>query len=167
MKNDYVVQGDVTAIKVESKYGIFWILIDTKNLEIMPEGAIFVHKDPSGFYAQYRDGRKVEILHRLIMGFPEGLEIDHWNHDTLDERRENLRAVTKQVNAFNQCAKGYCWREDVQKWRARIMLDGKRINLGCFQHEQDAEYRYLLAKEIIHDYLFSWKIQGNIQMSAN
>ena len=152
MKNYYVAQGDAIAIKVSQRNkNVHWILIDTKDLEIMPKGTICVRKDHSGYYAMYRNGRKMEQLHRLIMGFPERLEIDHRNHDTLDDRRDNLSTVTNQVNHFNQHRKGYRWHKAAKKWEAHIGLNRKLIHLGYFKNEADAEYQYLLAKEIIHN----------------
>ncbi|MDP1931912.1 MAG: HNH endonuclease [Gammaproteobacteria bacterium] len=40
-------------------------------------------------------------MHRLIMGFPERMEIDHINGNSLDNRRSNLRVVTRSENARN------------------------------------------------------------------
>lgn len=37
-------------------------------------------------------------LHRLILGEPEGLQVDHINGDRLDNRRENLREATNSQN---------------------------------------------------------------------
>lgn len=41
-------------------------------------------------------------LHRIIANAPEGLEVDHLNGDRLDNRRCNLRVVTREVNAQNR-----------------------------------------------------------------
>lgn len=41
-------------------------------------------------------------LHRLLMGSPPGLKVDHRNHDTLDNRRANLRIVTNRQNNENR-----------------------------------------------------------------
>lgn len=48
------------------------------------------------------DGRITTIyMHRLITGCPKGKEVDHLNHDTLDNRRENLRAGSHKENMQN------------------------------------------------------------------
>jgi hypothetical protein len=41
-------------------------------------------------------------MHRLIMGEPEGMEVDHLHHNTLDNRRSELRVRTRQANAQNR-----------------------------------------------------------------
>ena len=55
-----------------------------------------------GYYAMTRIKNKTIYMHRLIMGFPDNLDIDHINKNTLDNRKENLRVVTTRQNNFNQ-----------------------------------------------------------------
>lgn len=67
-------------------------------------------------------------------------KIDHINHNTLDNRRENLRACTNAQNAANQKLsrsnrsgfKGVCWCNRAKKWIAYLSKDKKFINLGLF-----------------------------------
>lgn len=49
------------------------------------------------------DGRHV-YLHWFLL--PDADEIDHVNHDGLDNRRANLRSDTHQQNALNRSARG-------------------------------------------------------------
>lgn len=50
-----------------------------------------------------RRGRRV-YMHRLVLGLghADPLMADHINHDILDNRRGNLRAVTNRENQFNR-----------------------------------------------------------------
>jgi hypothetical protein len=49
------------------------------------------------------DGKLTTLyLHRHLMDPPKGMTVDHINHDTLDNRRQNLRIVTNQVNNWNR-----------------------------------------------------------------
>lgn len=49
-------------------------------------------------YAQARvDGKRV-LMHRLLTNAPAGYEVDHVNGHSLDNRRGNLRVVTRQEN---------------------------------------------------------------------
>lgn len=41
-------------------------------------------------------------MHRLIMGAPKGMTVDHLNHDTLDNRRCNLKLCGQSVNGQNR-----------------------------------------------------------------
>lgn len=45
-------------------------------------------------------GKKL-YMHRLIMGEPKDLVVDHINNQTLDNRRYNLRAITQTENRRN------------------------------------------------------------------
>jgi len=75
--------------------------------------------------------------------------IDHINHTRDDNSIENLRLVTNQQNNFNRDGvKGYC--RDRNKWKARIVLNGKVIPLGRFDKEEDAAAEYLKAKARLH-----------------
>ena len=46
--------------------------------------------------------RKQIIMHREIMKCPDHLIVDHINHDTLDNRKSNLRIVTYEQNGQNK-----------------------------------------------------------------
>jgi len=77
-------------------------------------------------------------LHNFIMNPPEGFDVDHINHDTLDNRRENLRVCTRSQNCMNRLVKGVCYRKEQKKWRAYIKVNGKTIDLGGFPTEKEA-----------------------------
>lgn len=47
------------------------------------------------------NGKKV-YLHRLLMGSPRDMVVDHLNQQTLDNRRENLKIVTHSENMLNR-----------------------------------------------------------------
>jgi len=77
--------------------------------------------------------------------FPKG-QIDHINHDRLDNRIKNLRVVTQAENAKN-CKKskanssGVCgvhWCKTRNRWMSSITVDRKRIHLGVFDSFSDA-----------------------------
>lgn len=46
------------------------------------------------------DPRRKIYMHRVIMNCPKGMEVDHGNHKTLDNRKCNLENVTKQENKY-------------------------------------------------------------------
>ena len=87
-------------------------------------------------------------LHRLIMGLEkyDNKKVDHMNHDTMDNRKENLRITTNQENCFNHKphsnnTSGYSgvgFRKELNKWRARIYVDGRCICLGNYDNINDA-----------------------------
>ena len=76
--------------------------------------------------------------------------IDHINKVKHDNRIENLRCVTNQENLFNTDAKGYSWHKASQKWKAKIVLDGKHKHLGLYDTEAEARTAYIKAKDTMH-----------------
>lgn len=76
--------------------------------------------------------------------WPEAL--DHINGDKQDNRIENLRECTQLQNCYNQRinrvnktgVKGVGWRPDKQKFRARIVVNGKELCLGHFKTLEEA-----------------------------
>ena len=85
-------------------------------------------------------------IHNYIMNPEEGYIVDHINGNGLDNRRENLRIVTQQQNAFNRAIqtnntsghKGVSLVKRNNKWLARIGFNGKRIVLGTFDSYEEA-----------------------------
>ena len=108
-------------------------------------------------YSGTKDGLNRKFLHRIIMDDPEGQFIDHINRDTLDNRKCNLRIVSRQENNMNQGMSknnksgitGVSWHKRDNKWRAHIMYKYKLIHLGNFdtleaaaKARKDAEITY-------------------------
>ena len=92
------------------------------------------------------EGRKMFLMHRVIIGNPGGFLIDHVNQNRLDNRRLNLRACSKAENMRNAPArkgtssfKGVSWSSKSKEWVAHIRTD-KAINkfLGAFSCEKQA-----------------------------
>jgi hypothetical protein len=103
------------------------------------------------------NGRQVnKRLHSLLMGSPPfpGWVVDHINHDTMDNRRCNLRWVSPSASSCHQQKKrtwngrpttskyiGVCWRNDGRKWKVSVTrtVNGVRTRkVACFANEREA-----------------------------
>ena len=138
-------------------------IVDEEDYEILSRWkwqAVWARGTQS-YYAQRSSPRDVngkqEIIpmHRQLLGLTKGnrLKGDHINHDTLDNRRINLRAVTAQQNAQNRkryrdnrsgfkgVAKNY------GQWVACITVDGKTTVLGRFATPEAASECYKKAAQ--------------------
>src|SRR5699024_2779496 len=101
---------------------------------------------PLGYVVNKKFGR----MHRYIMDCPEEMVVDHINHDTLDNRKNNLRIATHRQNNFNRTTshesssqyKGVSWNNEAIKWSASIRLNGEQIHLGLFKNEKEAAEAY-------------------------
>jgi len=94
-------------------------------------------------------------MHREVLKLPRhnegGIQGDHINHNTLDNRKCNLRSVTNQQNSFNRNdPKGYSYHKQSGKFHARIMVNGKTKSLGYYETTDNARKAYLHAKNIYH-----------------
>lgn len=101
----------------------------------------------------------VVAMHRMIFGAENGEIVDHQNHDTLDNRKQNIRLTTIKENSRNQSLRadnitgvtGVSWRPSRQKWVARIRVDGKDIFLGIHSSKEAAIVARKLA-EVQHGF---------------
>jgi hypothetical protein len=91
--------------------------------------------------------RRLIWMAREVMPCPEGMEIDHVNGDSLDNRRENLRVVTHQQNMQNRVVKGY---KGVSEWNktGRWVAHCKRAHLGYWKTPEAAAQAYNAAAAI-------------------
>lgn len=106
------------------------------------------------------NGKETQVtLHRLIMDCPDGMVVDHINHDKLDNRKCNLRICTQQQNSWNRnrslCHNktGYCgvsYDSRKNRYYASIERCGKKRCLGGFSTAEEA-YEARLKAEQFYD----------------
>ena len=127
-------------------------------------------------YAKTSPSRKITgsksnicwYLHRVLLNPEKHLEVDHINGDRLDNRRSNLRIVTKKQNRTsrhvtrsNTGFKGVKIHKNckIKKYAARITKDGKEISLGYFRDPREAAAAYnIAATELFGEYAVLNKI---------
>ena len=105
-------------------------------------------------YNSYRAHRLIFLMHKGYL--PK--TIDHINGDRLDNRIENLRAVTASQNQHNRKLnsnntsgyKGVYWAKQTKKWRAEIETSGERVHLGYFDNVEEAAEVLRKAREELH-----------------
>lgn len=114
----------------------------------------YVHYGRTG-YARKTGGTR---MHHLIIPLCAGFMVDHINGNGLDNRRSNLRLVTKSQNMMNSGVrtnnrsgyKGVSWANRDKKWRVTIWKMNKQIDLGYFDDKKDAAKAYNDAAKIYH-----------------
>lgn len=113
------------------------------------------NKDSKTFYAKqsYRDSNgknKARLMHRIIMDSPSlPIEIDHKNHNGLDNRKENLRLATRSQNVANSRStsglsqfRGVSLTRNRNLWRAKICTNNRETCLGHYLTEIEAAQAY-------------------------
>jgi len=99
--------------------------------------------------------RRIVLMARLICGNPEGLEVDHIDHNKLNNQRNNLRICTRAQNGANFLkpdtnSSGYKGVHLHQgKWVAMLKKDGETIYLGRFTKSKAAARVYDTAASVL------------------
>ncbi|MBT2735169.1 HNH endonuclease [Bacillus sp. ISL-7] len=145
MKNEYEIRGEVTAIFIKFNGQIIETLIDSTDLPKAREftGTWYGWRCPKtgGIYVcgqkTINEHRTSFRLHRWITGVHPSLQVDHINHNPLDNRQSmNLRKVNNSQNNQNRkgplknnkagCLNVYFCIER-QKWSVGITLNDRKI----------------------------------------
>lgn len=91
----------------------------------------------------YATNRTGDLLHRLIMGAPEGVEVDHKDGNRLNNSRSNLREASRSLQLINALRVGGESKHrgiyrNKKNWCAKIGVGGKSVHLGTFPTISDA-----------------------------
>lgn len=126
MKEIQLTQGQVT-------------IVDDEDFEWLSKNKWYAkfQNHTKTFYSvrnEYKPFHRMLQMHREISRTPTGMVCDHINHNTLDNRKENLRNVTNSQNLMNRSGATIrnklgerCISMDTNSFRVRIKADGKIV----------------------------------------
>lgn len=97
-------------------------------------------------------------LHRLVLNAVDGQLLDHINRKTFDNRRENLRLITRSGNALNSKLstknssgyRGVTYHKQHKKWYVQLVKDYKHHFIGLFTSKKEAVIAYNVAVVKLH-----------------
>ncbi len=89
---------DVVAVVISGNF----VVVDEEDAHFLNEYHWWCEKIGHVTYVKTQVKRKTIYLHRLISKPPKGKEVDHVNGDGCDERKCNLRNVSRRENSLNQ-----------------------------------------------------------------
>ena len=105
------------------------------------------------------NGTRHRSVHRVVMGDPEGMDVDHIDGNALDNRKENLRICTRSQNCCNKkvrrdsgtgvkgvyklkrenCKKPFCAYINNPKFK---FPNNRHIHLGYYKTIEEAALAY-------------------------
>lgn len=135
-------------------------LVDICDFDIISKKNWCIQRDYNTFYAVSAEPRvngKQEMIkmHRFILGLHAGDEktVDHINRNGLDNRRCNLRIVTRSINAYNRRIhknntsgyRGVTVMKRDNHWYAFIQEGNVKKYLGSYKDKESAARAYDMA----------------------
>lgn len=136
-------------------------IVDDEDYDELNQWKWHVTKQGYAARSQHK-GCKTILMHRWILKPSDEEVTDHINGNKLDNRKTNLRAADKILNARNRYkanktnkAKmlGVYLYKRTGRWRASIMVNKKDVHLGYFASAID-------AKNARHQYIIENKLEG-------
>jgi hypothetical protein len=132
----------------------YQFIISEQDVEFVDSRSWFAQGRPGFMYVATttkENGKyKIKYLHRLLFNLTDRkVFIDHINHNTLDNTRQNLRLSNNRLNQVNRYKKPNCASKYIgvsktknNTWVARIRHNKKRIDIGIFKTEEAAALAY-------------------------
>jgi hypothetical protein len=138
------------------------VLIDDKDYDLVKDYKWYVYINKSGYKRIIAKKKNKNISFARTIMIPNlNEEVDHINHNTLDNRRCNLRICTHQENCYNLKTrkdnslgvKGLWFNKKTNKYVAVIRTNGKKVFQKYFNNISDAKREYdKKAKEIFKEF---------------
>lgn len=151
--------------KITTRNGdVFKIYLDKEDEFLFDKYKWWIKPEKHTAYIQTTINGKNVRFHRMLMKAKDGLFVDHKNRNGLDNRKSNLRLVSRSDNAKNSISKriganrfkGISYCKEKRKWTSEIRIDGKRKYLGTFETDIEAAQAYnIIAKMESHIFLLN------------
>ena len=127
-----------------------YAIVDDADFEWLNQWKWHIQAGHNTYYAVRKCNGKRIRMHRLILGCTENEEVDHKNHNGLDNQRHNIRKCTHSQNMQNlpyrkggsSKYKGVSWDKESRKWLASIKLNGIKQRIGLYLLDIDAAKAY-------------------------
>jgi hypothetical protein len=125
-------------------------LVDDEDFEYLNQWKWTAKQCGIFYYAVRRkktDGKSIQYyMHRVILNTPTCLQVDHIDHDGLNNQKHNLRNCTCSQNRMNRIPRsksGYLGVYYVKHYIvAQFPINGKMTHLGMFDTEELAAKKY-------------------------
>jgi len=161
MQNEIILKDDYAVMKIVRRNGeVVETKISIESIEKLKNHKskwhVYKNKNNDSYYVVSTvylgviDGKpRTEAirLNRFLVDAKDGEYVDHINHDTLDNRLENLRILSNDANLRNRKGKnsnnttGYrnvSYNKRTNKYIVQLQINGKNKVLGRFDDVHEA-----------------------------
>ena len=158
ISNRYKIEGNVVTIYLDRRNGdVFECLIDLDEFDKIVKDFNYKwfpmwFKNAHSFYAVSTTYLGIENgkvnnhiirMNNYILGYPENKTLDHKNHNTLDNRKENLRIASHSDNSKHRNGKNSNNKSGYRnvclvktRWIVQLQINGKNTRLKSFPYSQ-------------------------------
>lgn len=155
--NDFIIEDNIAKLIIKQNGKEYLLLIDKEDIDIVVNNSLLVYN--TGYCMIYittfTDNGKLtkrHTLHSIILKRDNNYTntvCDHINRNKLDNRKSNLRIVSRSINRMNAKSKGYYFDKSKNKWRAFIKVNG---HTRYFQCDTELEAKKLRCRLLYYHY---------------
>lgn len=161
--NQYRLLDDHAILYLDKRNGeTFECLVDLPDFERLKElgwhWTASWNTNANGYYAthgEYQVGAgsvKTHLMHKFLMGTTASEQVDHLNHNKLDNRRSNLRVASRSENGRNRIGANRNSQSGIRnvtrshrRWIVQLYVNGRVREVG---HAATPEEAGALASEL-------------------
>ena len=143
MKNTLFIYPDYAEIEIKNKDNVFYCKVDKEDIERIENHSWCIVQG----YAYCTIKNKNISMHRLLLNPPKNMQVDHINHNKLDNRKFNLKICTQLENLKNR---RFCGDKRIQikkyeskkdkgiTWYLTIVYNRQRHYIGKYKSYDEA-----------------------------
>jgi hypothetical protein len=123
-------------------------LVDDEDYDYLNQWKWCVTIGAGTYYAVRKINNRLLRMHRLILNAPNNFQVDHIDHNGLNNQRSNIRLCNNSQNHMNRKPHGnskylgVSFKKSRNKFEVGIKVMGKMKHLGYYDNENDAARIY-------------------------
>jgi len=155
----YILHDDYAEIGLKTNKGFIYTKIDLDDVDKCRDFGIWT-LGGNGYVVNCKTGT---YLHHFVMNRTKGLEVDHIYHDILDNRKSQLRIVTRSQNSMNTKIRkdntsghrGVYYDKSRNTWNVNINTNGRGYHKRYKTYEEACNQADIIYLNEFGDYQYN------------